>query len=137
VAQIRRIHSTEAILCSLHITKKAIAHGRHRCDVARLARVIPQQTPQQRNAAGERVFRDGYVIPNGVQKLVLGNQPMRISKQKDEDSKSLRLDRHHFAALNDAELALSNFHIPEAKNKRLVLYHEFITPIQGMIMNPS
>ena len=34
----------------------AIADGRHRYDVARLARVISKQTPQQRNTARERVF---------------------------------------------------------------------------------
>jgi hypothetical protein len=62
---------------------------------------------------------------------------VRISKQKEQDSKSLRLDRQHFTALDNAELALSNLHIREGENKRLVLNHEFITPIQGMITTPS
>ena len=39
--------------------------------------------------------------------------------------------------LDDAELALSNLHIREGENRTLVLNHEFITPIQGMITNPS
>jgi hypothetical protein len=40
-------------------------------------------------------------------------------------------------SLDNAELALSNLHIREGKNKTLVLNHEFITPTQGMITNPS
>ncbi len=66
-----------------------------------------------------------------------GDQPMGIAKQEDQDSKSLRLDRQHLASLDDAELAFSNLHVSEAENKRLVLNHEFITPIQGMITIPS
>ena len=53
--------------------------------------------------------------------------PMRISKQKDHHSKSLRLDRQHFTALDDAELPLSNLHIREGEKRTLVLSHGFIT----------
>jgi hypothetical protein len=34
-------------------------------------------------------------------------------------------------SLDNAELALSNLHIREGENKRLVLNHEFITPHSG------
>ena len=53
---------------------------------------------------------------------------MRIPKQEDQHSKGLWLDRNHLASLDDAELAFSNLHIREGKNKKLVLNHEFITP---------
>ena len=64
-------------------------------------------------------------------------QPMGTAKQEDKDSKSLRLDRQHFAILDDAELAFSNLHIGEGENKAIVRRHEFITPFQGMIMSTS
>jgi hypothetical protein len=131
LAQINRPQSIESILVNLNVAQKAIANGGHRGYVSRLAGVIPKQTPQQRNAAGERVFGDSTIVPHSIQKLVFGDQPMRTSKQKDQDSKSLRLDRQHFASFDNAELALSNLHIREGENKRLVLNHEFITPTSG------
>jgi hypothetical protein len=56
----RIVHSTRPVLCNVHIAEKAIADCRHGCDVARLADVIPQQTPQKRNAvtADKRLAQD-------------------------------------------------------------------------------
>jgi hypothetical protein len=62
---------------------------------------------------------------------------MGTAKQEEQDSKSFRLDWQQLACLNDAELAFSNLHISEGENKALMLRHEFITPFQGMIRNPS
>ena len=62
---------------------------------------------------------------------------MGTAKQEEQDSKSLRLDRQHLASLNKTELALSDLYIGESENKTLMLRHEFVTPFQGMITNPS
>jgi hypothetical protein len=59
---------------------------------------------------------------------------MGTPEQEDQDSKSLRLDRQHFASLDDAELPLSNLHISEGENKGLVLNHEFITPFRAVLL---
>src|SRR5260370_4514182 len=116
----------ETIFRSLDIAEEAIADGRHRGDVTRLAGVIPKQASQQRNAARKRVFGDRAIVPHRIQKLVFADQPMRTPKQEDQDSKSLRLDRQHLTRLNDAELAFSNLHIREGANKTLLLNHQFI-----------
>src|SRR6266851_9596520 len=93
VTQIRWTQPAEAIFRSLHIAQKAIADGGHRGDVARLVSVVSKQTSQQRNAARQGVLGDGAIVPDGVQKLVFCDQPVRIAKQEEQDSKSLRLDR--------------------------------------------
>ena len=62
---------------------------------------------------------------------------MGTAKQEEQDSKGLRLDRQQLASLDDAELAFSHLHIREVENKALMLRHEFISPFQGMIRNPS
>jgi hypothetical protein len=131
VALLSRFQPTKSVLRNLHIAQKAIANGRHCGDVARLPCVISKQTSQQRDAASEGIFGSSAIIPDGVQKFVFGDEPMGTPKQEDQDSKSLRLDWQHFAGLDNAELALSNLHVREGENKRLVLNHDFITPISG------
>jgi hypothetical protein len=59
-----------------------------------------------------------------------------ITKQEEQESKSLRFDRQHLASFNKTELALSDFYIGESENKELMFRHEFVTPFQGRIMNP-
>jgi hypothetical protein len=121
----------EGVVADVDLAKKAIADGRNSGDVARLAGVISKQASEKGNAAGERIFRDRTIVPHGIQKLIFCDQPVWISKQEEQDSKSLRLYRQHFSSLDDAELALPNLHISEGENKRLVRNHEFITPDSG------
>jgi len=98
-----------------------IAHGRNSLYVARLPAVISKQTPQRCNGPRQRVFGDGVVVPYRIQKLVFCDQPVGITKQEEQYSKRL----------------LSDLHISECENKALMLRHKFVTPFQGMIMNPS
>ena len=53
-----------------HIAEKAVANRGDGGDVARLVSVISKQTAQDRDSAGEGVFGDGGIVPDGVEEFV-------------------------------------------------------------------
>ena len=120
-----------------YFTQQPIPHRRHRGDETRLMRVISQQTAEQRNAARQRILRHRCVRPDGIQQLVLRDQPVRIAQQIQQDAKGLRLNRDRLATADETELPLLYFEFREAKDMTLLLRHEFITCLQEMIRTPS
>jgi hypothetical protein len=116
---------------------KPVADSRHCRDEARLPRVVSQQPPQQGHGTREGVFRNRRLLPDRIQKFVLGHQPVRVAQQVQQDAEGLRLNRNRVAAADETELSLSKLELTEAKDKALLLRHEFITCLQGMIRTPS
>ena len=125
-----RIQPAQAILRNLHIAQKAIADGRHGCDVTRLPDLITEQAPQNRNIARERILRNCGVVPHGIQKFFFRDQPVGITEQKEQNPKGLRLDRQYLATFDNAELPFAHLYIVEAENTVLVFLHERFTPFK-------
>jgi hypothetical protein len=58
-------------------------------------------------------------------------------QQEKQHAKGLRLNRNCVLASDETELPLPYLEFREAKDPALLLRHEFITCLQGMIRTPS
>ncbi len=68
------------------------------------------------DAAGEGIFRDRCVAPDGGEEFVLGEQLSGVAEKDEEDAEGLGLDGQGLAGLGERELTLADFHIGESKN---------------------
>ena len=78
-----------------HRTLPPIAAGRHRLDVARVARLVGQHPPQLRDDAGERGIGDGGVGPQRVEDLLLAEEVPGPAHQQRQQIQGLGLEREH------------------------------------------
>jgi hypothetical protein len=85
---------------NFHRAQETIADGWHCNYVARLARIVPQHSPQRGDTPGERVVGDGGLIPNRAQDFVLSNHPAGVAQEKQKHAKCLRLYRDGFVPLD-------------------------------------
>jgi hypothetical protein len=105
----------EAIPRELNVAQKAIADRGDGGNVPRLANVVPEETPQCRDATGERAFRDRGIAPDGGEELILGNHSVGMVKQELQDLKDLWFEWQHRSRLRDREIPLVHLDIGEAK----------------------
>jgi hypothetical protein len=83
-----------------------------------------------------QALRAGRVTPNSIEQIIFRDQLVRIARQQEQDARN---------ALGSTASTSPSFRIPNsrslisisAKLKTLMFRHEHISPVQGMISDPS
>jgi hypothetical protein len=120
------------ILRNLNIAQKAIADGRHCGDVARPRGFIPNQTRGSAMLLVNEFSETAQSLQTSSRSSLL-----LISRTALRTLEALGSTGGASPRSNDAQLAFSNLNVGKRENMRFVLRHEFITPLQEMIMGPS
>jgi hypothetical protein len=60
-----------------------------------------------------------------------------VLKEKEQNAKSLGLDRNSFGSPQNEKLSLTDLKLREPENNPLTFRHDFITHLQKMITGPS
>jgi hypothetical protein len=97
---------------------KPVSGGRNCFDEAWLPRIVVQGFTEEPDGAGEGVFSDGGVPPNGVEKLLLADETTAVLDEVEEQAKGLWLEGDGGAVRNQAEGGVISLEAIEAENQR-------------------
>jgi hypothetical protein len=90
--------------------------------------VVGQALPQLGDGACQGIRRDESVLPDRVEELVLGHEPVAIRHEMTQDIQRLRLEQHTFVVFPDA-------HPPQIEPE--FLEFEDITASRHFVTRPS
>lgn len=77
----------------------------------------------RRAGAGEGVFRDGGVVPDGGEEFVRGEALLGVAEEDEQYAEGLGLDGQNFACFRERKLALADFNVTDFEDCGLLADH--------------